>query len=294
MKQQFLAETIDTFRTYIYESNLKVVPESAFIKIFMPGGALLVARTAMTIGTDGLLSFELSAPDNSLPGLDYKAEVEYSLASKTHYAVLFYDVVRSRLAKVITDDDIFSELPQLRDRGWSASGTAEGGSETTIVDSRLKRYGDGYFTGGVASCPSKGEAREIRDFDASSGTLTVEAFSSPVASGEKYVLTRSFSREIHRAFEKLEDELKRLGKRPHLVLDSQDLREAHIFLSVAEACKGLASENKGIWWDLWKEYEGKAVRAYSGLRLKYDYSGDGSITGAEGELAFGSLKAGRR
>jgi hypothetical protein len=40
--------------------------------------------------------------------------------------------------------------------------------------------------------------------------------------------------------------------------------------------------------------QGKAVRAYSGLRLKYDYSGDGSITGAEGELAFGSLKAGRR
>src|SRR3990172_5451647 len=208
MKQQFLAETIDTFRTYIYESNLKVVPESAFIKIFMPGGALLVARTAMTIGIDGLLSFELSAPDNSVPGLDYKAEVEYSLASKTHYAVLFYDVVRSRLAKVITDDDIFSELPQLRDRGWSVSGTAEGGSETTIIDSRLKRYGDGYFTGGVASCPSK-------------------------------------------------------------------------------------TADKGIWWDLWKEYEGKAVRAYSGLRLKYDYSGDGSITGAGSELAFGSLKAGR-
>lgn len=294
MKQQFLADTIDSFRTYIYESNLKAVPESAYVRIFMPGGALLVARSAMNIGADGLLSYELSAAANSKPGLDYKAEVEYSIDSKTHYAVLFYDVVRSRLAKVITDDDIFSELPQLSDRGWSVSGTAEGGSATTIVDSRLKRYGDGYFTGGVAVCPSKGETREIRDFDAASGTLTTEAFSSSVASGEKYSLTRSFSREIQRAFEKLEDELKRLGKRPHLVLDSQDLREAHIYLSVAEACKGLASENKGIWWELWKEYEGKAVRAYSGLRLKYDYSGDGSINGAEAELAFGSLKAGRR
>jgi hypothetical protein len=294
MKQQFLAETADTLRTYIYENNLKVVPESAHIKIFMPGGTLLVPRTPMGIGADGLLSYELFEADNSVPGLDYKAEVEYSVSSRTHYAVLFYDVVRSRLSKVITDDDIFAELPQLRDRGWSVSGAAEGGSETTIVDSRLKKYGDGYFAGGIASCPSKGEAREIRDFDAATGTLTVEAFSSEVVPGEKYVLTRSFSREIHRAFEKLEDQLKRLGKRPHLVLDSQDLRESHIFLSVAEACKGLASENKGIWWELWKEYEGKAVDAYSGLRLKYDYSGDGSITGAEGELAFGSLKAGRR
>lgn len=294
MKQQFLAGTADTFRTYIYESNLKVVPDSAYIKLSTQGGALLAPWNAMTIAADGLLSYELSASDNTVPGLDYKAEIEYSVSSRTHYAVLFYDVVRSRLAKVITDDDLFAELPQLRDRGWSASGTAEDGSETTIVDSRLKRYGDDYFTGGMASCPSKGEVREIRGFDASSGTLTCEAFTTDVAPGEKYVLMRSFSREIQRAFEKLEDELKRLGRRPHLVLDSHDLREAHIFLSVAEACKGLALENKGIWWELWKEYDHKAARAYSGLRLKYDYSGDGTITGAEGELAFGSLKAARR
>lgn len=294
MKQQFLADTSDTFRTYIYENNLKVVPASAFIRITRPGGSELVARTAMAIAADGLLSFELTASHNSSPALDYKAEIEYSHNSKTHYAVLFYDVVRSRLTKVITDEDIFSELPQLRDRGWSVSGTAEGGSETTIIDSRLKRYTDGYFTGGIASCPTKNESREIRDFSSSTGTLTIEPFSTPVASGDIYILARSFSREIQRAFEKLEDSLKRLGKRPHLVLDSHDLREAHIFLSVAEACKGLSSENKGIWWELWKEYDAKAVAAYAGLRLKYDYSGDGSITGGEGELSFGSLKSGRR
>lgn len=294
MKQQFLADTSDTFRTYIYENNLKVVPSAAFISITRPGGSELVARTALAIGVDGLLSFELSSSHNGLPALDYKAEVEYSHNSKTHFAVLFYDVVRSRLTKVITDEDIFLELPQLRDRGWSVSGTAEGGSETTITDSSLKRYGDGYFTGGIATCPSKNESREIQSFSASTGTLTVEAFSAEVVAGDRYTLTRSYSREIQRAFEKLEDSLKRLGKRPHLVLDSHDLREAHIFLSVAEACKGLSSESKGIWWELWKEYEGKAASAYSGLRLKYDYSGDGEITGGEGELAFGSLKAGRR
>lgn len=293
MKQQFLAETGDTFRTYIYDSNLKVVPSSAFIRITKPGGVELVSRTAMSIEADGLLSFELSSSGNAVPALDYKAEIEYVHDSKTHYAVLFYDVVRSRLTKVITDEDIFSELPQLRDKGWSVSGTAEDGSTTAIIDSRLKRYADGYFTGGIAACPAKNESRQVLDFSASTGTITVEAFSTPVEAGDKYVLSRSFSREIQRAFEKLEDSLKRLGKRPHLVLDSYDLREAHIFLSVAEACKGLSSEDKGIWWELWKEYESKAVQAYSGLRLKYDYSDDGTITGAEGELTFGSLKAGR-
>lgn len=294
MKQQFLAATGDTFRTYIYDMNLKVVPSAAFIKISRPGGGGLVGRTAMTVGADGLLSYELSAADNASPALDYKAEIEYDHGSKTHYAVLFYDVVRSRLAKVITDEDLFAELPQLRDRGWSVSGTAEAASDSTITDSRLKRFSDGYFAGGVASLPSKGETREIRDFSAATGTLTVEPFSTPATAGDRYLLTRSFSREIQRAFEKLEDSLKRMGKRPHLVLDSHELREAHIFLSVAEACKGLSSENKGIWWELWKEYDARAAAAYSNLRLKYDYSGDGTITGAEAELAFGSTRAGRR
>ena len=61
--------------------------------------------------------------------------------------------MRSRLGKVITDDDLTAELPQLRDSGWSVAGVAEGGSGTAIVDSELKRYCEDYFTGGLASLP---------------------------------------------------------------------------------------------------------------------------------------------
>ncbi|MBW7957850.1 MAG: hypothetical protein H3C68_08170 [Deltaproteobacteria bacterium] len=294
MRQQFLLNTPDRFQTYIYESNRRLVPEAAFITVYTPEGRLLVERAQMSIAGDGLLLYDLGQAENSVAALNYKAVIEYAHASKTHYATLLYDVVKSRLGKVVTDDDLTAELPQLRESNWSVRGLAESGSETAIIDTGLKRYGDDYFTGGTAYLPAKGERREVTGFTAASGTVSVEPFPSPVLSGESYILSRSFGREIQRAFEKLEERLTRLGKRPHLVLDSYDLREAHIFLSVAEACKGLAAESKGLWWDFWKEYERKADEAISEVTLKYDRTGDGLISGAEGSYKFNTLKAGRR
>lgn len=59
MRQQFLLNTPDTFQTYLFESNRKLVPDSAFITVYTPGGLLLVERAPMAIAIDGLLSYEL-------------------------------------------------------------------------------------------------------------------------------------------------------------------------------------------------------------------------------------------
>lgn len=295
MKQQFIKDTADSFKTYIYENNRKVVPVSAFITIYKPGGsALLVENGAMAVAADGLLSYALGAPDNSAAGENYKAVVTYQHNSKSWYITLFYDVVNARLTSVITDDDITAELPQLKDNGWKVRGTALSGSATTIVDPGLKRYEDDYFTGGLAYSPAKDETREITGFASATGTVTTVDFSAPVAAGEKYTLTRSYSRETQRAFEKMEDMLVRLGKRPHLVLDPYDLREAHIYLSVSEVCRGMATGSDDFWWDMWKEYEKKAGEAFGSINFKYDSSGDGYI--ASGELAenFKSIRTVRR
>jgi len=293
MKQQFLFNTAGRFQTYIFENNRKLVPSEAWITIYAPGGAVLADRAAMDIAGDGLLGYDLSEDDNSFAALNYKAALEYHYDSTAHYATLFYDVVRSRLTKVVTDDDLASELPQLRDSGWSVAGVAEDGSETAIVDSELKRYCDNYFTGGLASLPVIGEKREITGFIQSTGTVSTAPFTAPVLSGDSYILTRSFARETQRAFEKLEERLQRQGRRPHLVLDPYDTRESHIYLSVAEACKGLSAESKGLWWELWKEYERKAEEALSNLVLKYDSSTDGFISGDEDSGGVRVLKPGR-
>ncbi|MFQ5354039.1 MAG: hypothetical protein ACE5DR_03735 [Thermodesulfobacteriota bacterium] len=284
MKQQFKVNTAENFRTYVFENNRRAVPSAALLTIYRPGsGEKLLDAVSMNVAPDGLLSYGLSASENSEAGTNYKAEITYQLGTETFYATLFYDVVKSKLIKVITDEDITNELPQLKDNGWRVSGTAKGGSSTSITDAELSRYSDEYFTGGLATSLDKGETREVTSFDSATGTITTTAFSAAIASGEKYFLRRSFGREIQRAFEKMEEKIIRLGKRPELILDPADLREVHIYFSVAEVCKGLVTERETFWWDIWKDYEIRGEKTFEGLRFKYDATGDGYIAGSEAD-----------
>ncbi|VAV82537.1 hypothetical protein MNBD_DELTA01-1633 [hydrothermal vent metagenome] len=294
MKQKFLVNTVEIFQSYVYENNRKIVSSSATLTVYRPGGASeLISGAAMTVQSDGRLDYSLTVGDNASADENYKAVIAYVYGGTTYYATLYYDVVNSKLHKVVTDDDIVAELPQLRDGGWRVHGTAESGSATTIVDSELKRYEDDYFTGGLAFSIDKDETREIIDFVSSTGTVTAEAFGSAVAT-DKYILTRSFYREIQRAFEKIEEMLVRRGKRSHLVLDPYDLREVHIYLSVAEVCKGMATEPENLWWELWKGYEKTAIEAFNALNLKYDYTQDGYIAGGEESSSLSYIRSGRR
>ena len=282
MRQQFLVDTAETFQTYVYENNRKVVPTSATLTVYKPGSTdKLITAAAMTIGSDGLLSYSLTATHNDLADENYKAVISYVYNAVTYQVTLFYDVVNSKLVKVITDEDLVNELPQLKDNGWRVHGTADSGSTITLIDAELKRYEDDYFTGGLAYSLTKDETREITDFVSSTGTVTIAAFTSAIAT-DKYILTRSFTKEIQRAFEKIDELLYRSGKRAHLILDPYDLREVHICYAVAEVCKGLTVTGEAtFWWQMWKDYEAKAYAIFKSLKFKYDESQDGYIAGSE-------------
>lgn len=283
MRMQFLTDAADTFKTYVYENNRIIIPTSATITVYKPASTTeLISAQAMTVAGDGLLSYALTATHNDIVGENYKAVVSYVYGGVTYPITLFYDVVRSKLFKVITDADIVNELPQLKDNGWRVHGTADSGSTTTIVDAELKRYEDDYFTGGLATNLTNDEARDITDFVASTGTATIVA-AMATAAGHKYTLTRSYTAEIQRAFEKIDELITRAGKRSALILDSYDLREVHICYSVAEVCKGLtgAGGTDTFWWQMWKDYEAKAYAIFKSINFKYDESDDGSISESE-------------
>lgn len=282
MRQQFLVDTAETFKIYVYENNRKVVPASATLTVYKPGSTdKLIDAAVMTVGGDGLLSYSLTATHNDIAGENYKAVISYVYNSMAYTITLFYDVVNSKLVKVITDEDLVNELPQLKDNGWRVHGTADSGSTTTLVDAELKRYEDDYFTGGLAYSITRDETREITDFVGSTGTITTAAFTGAIAA-DKYILTRSFTKEIQRAFEKIDELLYRSGKRAHLILDPYDLREVHICYAVAEVCKGLTITGEAtFWWQMWKDYESKAYAIFKSLKFKYDESNDGYIAGEE-------------
>lgn len=83
--------------------------------------------------------------------------------------------------------------------GWW-SGVATGGSQTTIVDSRLARFADDYWLGATAwlvykSNVPQGYEVTVTDFASSTGTLTVTpAFDSSCVAGDEYQLFRYISK----------------------------------------------------------------------------------------------------
>jgi hypothetical protein len=285
-RQQMLINASELMRTHIYRENRKIVPSSAAITVYRPGGdSVLVNNQPMNIAADGLLSYELSAGDNAIAAENYRVVIEYVYNTAPYRLTLFYDVVCSKLHKVVVDEDIVNELPQIRDNGWKFRGVAASGSATTITDPELARFPDDYFTGGVALSLDKNEEREITGFSSSTGTVATRPFGSAVTT-DRYVLTRSFSIEIQRAFEKLEAWIVAMGKRPHLILDSSDLREVHILLSVAEVAKGLVTTQGGVWWELMLKYEKSGRDAFNALKFKYDSTVDGYLAGSESDRRF--------
>ncbi len=292
MKQQFLEDIAETFKAYVYEDNRKLVVTSATLTVYKPGtDTKLVTAQSMTVGGDGLLSYSLTTTHNDIADENYKAVIAYVSGGTTFYTTLFYDVVKVKLHKVITDQDIIDELPQLRDSGWRVTGTADSGSTTTIVDAELidrDEYPDDHFMGGKAYSITRDETRDITDFVQSTGTLTTKAFSGAIAT-DKYVLTRSFTREIQTAFEDIEDLLTRMGKRAQLILDPYDIRKPHIFQTVANICKGMATDVEGtIWWEFMNLYERKVDRFFKNTTFKYDTSEDGFISGSEEDARPGN------
>ncbi len=305
---EFIKDTQGVLSTYVYDNNQAIVPASATVTIYKPGVmAKLVDSAPMTIGADGLLSYTVTAdmnqhyissgriarPDITFISNSHKAVIAYVYNSTTYYATLFYDVVNSKLTQVITDDDVINELPQLKDRGWKVHGTAASGSTTTIVDPGLTRYADDYFTGGLAYSAALDQTRAITGFAASTGTVTVAPAFSSAISTDKYILTRSFTKEIRRSFEKIEDLLNRTGRRAYLCLDPFDLREVHIFFSVAEVCKGMITEENNMWWTLWQDYDKRGYAIFKSLNLKYDEFDDGIITSDEMNTRL-NVRLGRR
>lgn len=301
MRMTFLKDTAGVFKAYIYANNRKVVPSSATITIYQPSVTTkMVDAAAMTIGADGLLSYTLSAGNNTrIAGASavynsHRVVVNYVYNGETLSIEYFYDVVNAKLTNLLTDADVVAELPQLKDNGYKITGTAKSGTVTTIVDSDIIRYPDSYFTGGLAYSIAQDLTREITGFVSSTGTVTTTAFPVAIAT-DKYILSRSYTVEILRAFEKVEDLLIRMGKRPYLILDPADLKEVHLCYSVSEICKGMAtaSDSNNFWWQMWKDYEAKAYAIFKSINFKYDEFDDGVILPNEDNKRFKSLTTGR-
>lgn len=284
MKQQFLKDKTDTIRLSIYSTNVQQVPTSGTIVLKNPSGQEIQASTAVTVGSDGELTYSLTTTHTATLDLNYIAEWTYVIDGVTYYETQLFDVVRSILSIPITDEDLYNELESLRESSAQEDGTATGGSSTTLVDTSRKEA-DEYWNGGtieIISGTGSGQVRDITSFSKSSSTITVStAWVTEPDTTSKYIIVRSFSKKILQSFEEIETMLYNKGQRHSLIIESSQIKFPLTYLTIHKICLDLMSETEDKYGVLADQYWNKFEMAFSNMKVDYDADESGTIDGDE-------------
>ncbi len=298
MKQQFLEDKEDTIRLTIYKDNRSIIPSAATITLYTANGSVLEANTAADIDvTTGELSYSLTTTHTADRDLNYKAEWSYTVDGTVFYETQLFDVVRSLLSIPITDNDLYSELSSLRKANDQQTGTATDGAAGSLTDTLNRKEEDDYWTGGVLKILSgtgAGQDRDVSDFVQATSAISVSPnFTTTPDSTSVYQVVKSFTPQIVRSFEKLEQMIYDKGRRHQLILESSQIKIPLIYLTVHFICLDLMDEDVDKWSRLAEIYGEKFKQSFSDLRLEYDADDSGTITGEEEQAGLNIVRISR-
>lgn len=285
MKQQFLKDTTSTIRMSAYQSNVQVVPSAATIVIKDPSGSEVVASVAATVGSDGEMTYSIDSAILATLDLNYIAVWTFTVDGTVYEEKQLFDVVRSILSIPITDDDLYAELDSLRRQAYQKNGTASSATSTTLVDTTNLQEVDDFWNGGMIEIiggTGVGQKRRISDFANSSSTVTVDdAWTTTPDSTSRFRIIRSYTKQIEATFEEFEQLLVNLGRRPALIMESQEIKTPLTYLAIAKIAMDLSTDEGDKWDRISIKYEDKFNTIFNGLKLNYDTDESGSINSEE-------------
>lgn len=231
MKQELLYDKDGTLTLSKHISNLQIVPTSASIVVYDQDGDELTSGSC-DISATGTMSFDVSSTYTDTLGENLRAEWEYVYSGDTHNDITYFDIVKKTLHIRITDDDLLDEYPPLARFGYNLHGeVVTGGTGTTFIDSNSFNVDDDYFRGGEVlflSGDNQSATAKVTAYVASTGQFTIDK-SLTIAVGDRFVVRKSYTSEISRAFQKILDFIRSKGQRPALVIEDQALVEANIY-----------------------------------------------------------------
>jgi hypothetical protein len=287
MKLQYLKGKTATIKLTIYSGNRSVIPTSATVTLYQPGGdtELQASASATIDATTGEMSYALTAVHTADNDLNYRAVWAYVVSGVTYYETQLFDVVKSILSIPITDNDLYAELDSLRKENVQVSATATSATSTTIVDTLRRKEPDNYWKGGtikIIAGTGAGQERDITDFAQTTATITVSpAFGTTPDNTSMYQIVRSFTDKIQQAFRTLETMLYNKGKRHELILESSQIEIPLTYLTIHLIALDLMDEQNDKWDRLSVAYEKKFNDAFNNMHLEYDEDESGSIEGEE-------------
>jgi len=242
------------------------------------------------------MTYTITSTHTATADLNYKAVWDYVVSGVTYYQTQLFDVVLSKLAIPITDDDLYDELDSLRKANFQETGTATAGAAGTLTDTGRKESND-FWKGGtiqILSGTGVGQKRDVTGFTQSSGVIAITPnFVTNPSTDSVYLLIRSFSKKIHSAFDALCTMIYDKGKRHSLILESSQIAQPLIYLSIHLIALDLMDEEGDKWSRIATIYQEKFDKSFNNMKLDYDEDESGTIDDSEAQQSQTSLRVGR-
>jgi len=276
MRTEFLQDIGGTLTHKKYLDNVQAIPSLATIVITTSGGAdmpIPVIGAACSIDGYGTMSFAVVAGNCTDLGLTFIATWTFTISGVSYTERTYFDVVKNKLEIIITDDDLEKEYAALRDLKYREAGIISELSTSTlgneIIDSQSFKgtpiYKGGYIK--ILSGACQNYTAKIIDYDSETGIFELSKILPGIpAIGDDFIVYKSYTDEIERAFEEITDWLRNAGHRPALIIDDTQIREIHINLAISKVLMNAGTQYQAAQQSFYNKY----LSLRGELKLDYD------------------------
>lgn len=237
------------------DGGVPLKPSDAVVNVFAGDTPLVTAGVAV-IQTDGTAAYTWTGGEivqilQKVPILHLKADWTLTVSGEDHLRRRYYDVVEVELITGVTDTVLASRDRNVDERRRRQSGvaTGAGSTDTILIDKgRLLRYEPNSLCGSIVRFTAgsfTGQTRTVAEYDPVAAALTfTDALPGTITESlDCYELAWSWEPQIRAAWQAIYTLLTRRLDRHDAVrlADGEDLREAHIYKSLANVWDLIAS-----------------------------------------------------
>lgn len=291
MKQQLIKDIGGLLELKYFLNGLQQIPSSCYITIYDNTGTEKLAETLAEVRLDGTMEYFVEDVICDEIAYNWKAEWKFYIDGQETYEVQLFDVVLYKLNNPVSDFDILQRAPFLREMNYRRIETADSGTVNTIICSQLNETDD-YWNGGwieIIEGINVGEKRQISDFVQATNTLTVlNNFSNAIDNDTKFVLIRSFTKEISEAFNIFLNDLINRGIKTNRIIGQEQIREPVVLKTLELICINFSKDPVDLWSERWKMYKGDYDRRLNSAMFDFDDDDSGNIDNEEG-LSVGQV-----
>jgi len=289
MQKEIRVATEVTFEKVFKDKNVNIVPDSATISIWNNTGSELVTDEAMTVSSEGVLTYTLADDVIEEVGKNFKGEIKAVLIGEDDlYESFLFDAVKSPIINILDDDTLFTLLPMLADTMQFSSDFSADGTVNTFIDQKNTKDDDFWKGGRVTIYTPNAAFSEVDVLSNVKATKTVTFepdLDSATVSGTPYRIRASFQDQIDIAFDIMRRDVRNNRESLSRFIDSEEFKLPHAYKALELIClsKARGEESDFAYWHNYyaAQYE-EFLKDYTDA---YDADDNGNISDDEARVS---------